>query len=188
MLETDRTFGLTHAYFKALEGPFRALKVVTECGQPGVPQAPSPHCLPWCGSHPVTRKSSKGPPLSVAAGLLFTGAFVFYSGTRPHVRGKSSGGIRRRQLSAGLSGVLGVAPLSICKGFLRWAREPPRAASPGPCTHLNSVRQVGAHPLPSCTPISKPLRHTPSVCLPVIESLHSYFCTNMLGTLYKVHT
>lgn len=99
-----------------------------------------------------------------------------------------AGGIRRRQLSAGLSGVLGVAPLSTCKGFLRWAQEPPRAASPGPCTHLDSVKQVGAHQLRSCTPISKPLRRTPSVCLPVIESLHSYFCTNMLGTLYKVHT
>lgn len=136
------------------------LKVVTGCGQPGGPSAPPSPLPARSGSCPTTRKSPKGPPLSVAAGLLFSGHSCLIQ----------EGGLTcQESLAVGVGGLKGVLwggssePLQslpqVGTGAPQGAPPPPR-----PHKHLNSVKQW----MPSCfhhaRQSAKPRRRPPSVC------------------------
>lgn len=134
------------------------LKVVTGCGQPGGPSAPPSPLPARSGSRPTTRKSPKGPPLSVAAGLLFAGHSCLIQ----------EGGLTcQESLAVGVGGLKGV----LWGGSSEPLQSLPQVGTGAPqASHaLELCKAVDAHLLPSCTPIGKTSETSPLCLLPVMK-------------------
>nr|KAF6316216.1 hypothetical protein mPipKuh1_008722 [Pipistrellus kuhlii] len=159
MLETDRTFGLTHAHFKGLKVPLWGWVEGGHRMWPARRAFGTPSPLPARSeSRPTTRKSPKGPPLSVAAGLLFAG----------HLCLIQEGGLTCQESLVvgvgGLKGVLWGGSSEPLQSLPQVGIGAPQGGLPRPRTHLNSVKQW----MPICfhhaRRLAKPLRRPPSVC------------------------
>lgn len=106
---------------------------------------------------PLPGKDQNGGLLSMAVYLLLPRAFVFYLGMGPYIQGKSSGRIRRHQLSVRSARCLGDGPFEHLQSLPQVDMGAQQGGLSSALHAQEFCKAMGAHLCRSHLPISKKL-------------------------------